>query len=119
MRLIDSQKLKNNVIDIPSADEPSNYANCDVHIAYLNGKAQRQNEILELIDKQKEVKNTSEDTAATTKKKRKLKAKTYKEFCDSFDDSCRNCPFCDEACGLKGDMPCKPNGKYIFVEIKE
>lgn len=50
---------------------------------------------------------------------RKLRAMTYKEFCDKFDDSCRNCPFCDEACGLKGDMPCKPNGKYIFVEIKE
>lgn len=130
MRLIDSQKLKNNIVGIPSADEPSNYANCDVHIAYLNGKAQRQIEILELIDKQKEVKNTSEGTAATTKKKRKFMAMTNAEFCDKWKskhyrsctdyDLCMTCPLLSYFDCYNSQKPFRfADGKYIFIEVKE
>lgn len=131
MRLIDSQKLKNNIVGIPSADEPSNYANCDVHIAYLNGKAQRQIEILELIDKQKEVKNTSEGTAATTKKKRKFRAMTNMEFHDFY--CCKHLATCQSdnnfdctirficrmqgLCAIKNEPYKTKDGKYILVEV--
>ena len=54
-----------------------------------------------------------------SKKKRKFRAKTYLEFCKSFDGYCSDCPFADEACGYKGNKPCKINGKYIFIEVKE
>ena len=55
----------------------------------------------------------------TSKPKRKFRAKTYLEFCKSFDGYCSDCPFADEACGYKGNKPCKVNGKYILVEVKE
>lgn len=54
-----------------------------------------------------------------SKKKRKFRAKTYLEFCKSFDGYCSDCPFVDEVCGYKGNKPCKVNGKYILVEVEE
>lgn len=53
------------------------------------------------------------------KKVRKLRAMTYEEFCDRFEENCPQCPFLNQSCGLKGDKPCKPYGKYILVEVKK
>lgn len=51
------------------------------------------------------------------KAKKKLRAMTYGEFCRSIDD-CDECPLKFEKCGFKS-LPCKPYGKYIFIEAKE
>lgn len=61
----------------------------------------------------------TEQSEKAIKKKRKFRAKTYLEFCKSFDGYCSDCPFADEVCGYKGNKPCKVNGKYILVEVKE
>ena len=51
---------------------------------------------------------------------RKLRAMTYREFCKKFKRTCKECPFdSDYNCIKKIDYPCKPYGKYIFIEVKE
>lgn len=56
----------------------------------------------------------------TNKKlKKKLRAMTYGEFCHSTDKDCDECPLKFEKCGFKENEPYKPNGKYIFIEVKE
>lgn len=56
-----------------------------------------------------------------SKKVRKLRAMTGREFCDRQDENCTNCPFDNKIyCALRRDnLPVKlPNGKYILVEVE-
>lgn len=70
----------------------------------------------------------------TSKKKRKLRAMTYKEHCKSLCLICEDCIFAPNwadkyykhICPIWNkssndfDKPCKlPNGKYILIEVKE
>lgn len=85
---------------------------------------------MELIDKQKEVKNTGEKTTATANKKRKFRAMTIGEYCSNLN-YCKKCEyrhgiFCDYSKfqGVdrereKGKSYKTKDGKYIFVEVKE
>lgn len=53
-------------------------------------------------------------------KRKRLRAMTYREFCKNFNGYCKECPFDgDYNCIKKIDYPCKPYGKYIFIEVKE
>lgn len=53
------------------------------------------------------------------KKRRKFRAMTYLEFCRNFDDYCSSCPLVNKKCCYKDNEPCKINGKYILIEVKE
>lgn len=70
----------------------------------------------------------------TSKKKRKFRAMTYKEYCKSLYLICEDCVFAPNwadkyykhICPIWNkssndfDKPCKlPNGKYILIEVKE
>lgn len=70
----------------------------------------------------------------TSKKKRKLRAMTYKEHCKSLCLICEDCIFAPNwadkyykhICPIWNkssndfDKPCKlPNGKYILIEVRE
>lgn len=69
----------------------------------------------------------------TSKKKRKFRAMTYKEYCKSLYLICEDCVFAPNwadkyykhICPIRNkssndfDKPCKlPNGKYIMIEVK-
>lgn len=70
----------------------------------------------------------------TSKKKRKFRTMTYKEYCKSLYLICEDCVFAPNwadkyykhICPIRNkssndlDKPCKlPNGKYILIEVKE
>lgn len=76
----------------------------------------------------------AEQNKKKIKKKRKLRAMTYKEYCKSLYLICEDCAFAPNwadkyykhICPIRNkssndfDKPCKlPNGKYILIEVKK
>lgn len=75
---------------------------------------------IKLVDLKQENTNLKKQLAKLKKPKRKFRAMTYIEFCKNFNGYCSECPFDgDYNCIKKINSPCKPYGKYIFIEVKE
>lgn len=117
MTLINKEQLLSDIVNLPSPlDISSNGVDSTYMEVYLTGKAKRQFEIIDIINKQQ-----------TEKPKRKFRVMTNTEFCNKH----KYCNACPE---YKGDMnrcygfmhgianiePYRnTNGKYILIEVKE
>lgn len=130
MTLINKEQLLSDIVNLPSPlGISSNGVDATYMEGYLTGKAQRQFEIIDIINKQQKFKNLATDTNVPTKKrKRKFRAMTINEHCSK---GCSTCEYsyriyCNylSVTGIyrhkEGDTPYKTRaGKYILIEVKE
>ena len=125
MTLIDKKQLLSDIVNLPSQlGISSKGVDATYMDGYLSGKAQRQLEIIDIINKQR----VSE--LEKPKKKRKFKIMTEKEWCDKtnckkceyFKDSgfCEYLQFNEIIITEMSNTPYKTKaGKYILIEVKE
>lgn len=110
MILIDKEQLLSDIVNLPSQlGISSKGVDATYMDGYLSGKAQRQLEIIDIVNKQQVAE------LEKPKKKRKFRAMTVSEWCSKgiFHKSEY---YLDE----RGKMPYKTkDGKYILREVKE
>lgn len=117
MSLINKEQLLSDIVNLPSPlGISSNGVDSTYMEGYLTGKAQRQFEIIDIINKQQ-----------TKKPKRKFRAMTNAEFCRKWEAKHNGrcfgkyefCPlYYSDFCQTSEPYKTKA-GKYILIEVKE
>lgn len=94
MTLINKEQLLSDIVNLPSPlGISSNSVDATYMEGYLTGKAQRQVEIIDIINKQQKFKNLAMNTNISNKKtKRKFRAMTVQEWWDK--TNCEECEYC-------------------------